>query len=130
MKKNDAEIKRKIKDGLMKEESAEQKELNASLIIQKRMRGILSRKKVEEMRAEEMVFLGMARKPKTKEDLKNDPIEKMKRTQDERKLVQKNFMDEFETEKEELKVEINENEGEDIQDHMLKERRDWIHEYK
>jgi hypothetical protein len=44
------------------------------------MRGILARKKVEEMRAEEMVFLGMARKPKTKEDLKNDPIEKMKRT--------------------------------------------------
>jgi len=42
-----------------------------------------------------MVFLGMARKPKTAEDMKNDPIEKMKSTQDERKLVQKNFMDEY-----------------------------------
>jgi hypothetical protein len=39
-------------------------------------------------------------------------------------------MDEFETEKEELKMEIQENEGEDIQDHMLKERRDWIQEFK
>lgn len=37
----------------------------------------------------------MARKPKTKEELKNDPLEKSKRTMDERKLVQKNFMDEF-----------------------------------
>lgn len=34
-----------------------------------------------------MVFLGMARKVKTKEEMKNDPIEKMKRVQDERKLV-------------------------------------------
>lgn len=42
-----------------------------------------------------MIFLGMARKPKTKEEMKNDPLEKSKRTMDERKLVQKNFMDEF-----------------------------------
>jgi len=34
-----------------------------------------------------MVFLGMARKPKTKEEMKNDPIEKMKKTEAERKLV-------------------------------------------
>jgi len=27
-----------------------------------------------------MVFLGMARKPKTKEELKNDPVEKMLKT--------------------------------------------------
>lgn len=52
------------------------------------------------MRQEEMVFLGMARKPKTKEEMKNDPIERMKRTEAERKLVQKNFMDEFEQAKE------------------------------
>ena len=32
------------------------------------------------MRADEMVFLGMARKEKKKEDMKNDPVEKMKRT--------------------------------------------------
>lgn len=50
------------------------------MVIQRRLRGILARKKVEEMRADEMVFLGMARKPKTKEEMKNDPVEKMKRT--------------------------------------------------
>lgn len=78
------------------------------------MRGILARKRVEDLRQEEMVFLGMAKKPRTKEELKNDPIERMKRTEDERKLVQRNFMDEFETAKEDLKQEIDENEGTDI----------------
>lgn len=34
-----------------------------------------------------MTFLGMAREPKTKEELKNDPLERAKRTIDERKLV-------------------------------------------
>lgn len=41
---------------------------------------------MEEMRQEEMVFLGMARKPKTKEEMKNDPIEKMLKTQEDRKM--------------------------------------------
>ena len=39
-------------------------------------------------------------------------------------------MEEFETAKEELKLEIDENEGLDIKEAMLKERRDWIHEQK
>lgn len=39
-------------------------------------------------------------------------------------------MDEFDNAKEELKDEIQENEGNDIEEAMLKERRDWIHQYK
>jgi len=35
--------------------------------IQKILRGILARKRVDEMRQEELEFLGMARKPRTKE---------------------------------------------------------------
>lgn len=35
-------------------------------------------------------------------------------------------MDEFNTEKEEIKAEIDENEGDDIREAMLKDRRDWI----
>ncbi len=68
----------------------------------------------------------MARKPRVK-DGKKDPIEHMKETMDNRKLIQKNFQDEFLNAKEELKEEIQENEGNDIYEHMLKERRDWIH---
>lgn len=39
-------------------------------------------------------------------------------------------MEEFHTAKEELKDEIDNNEGLDIREGMLKERRDWVHEYK
>jgi hypothetical protein len=35
-----------------------------------------------------MVFLGMARKPKTKEELKNDPVQKQNKTMDDRKMKQ------------------------------------------
>ena len=42
------------------------------------MRGIIARKRIEEMRQEEMVFLGMAKKTKTIEKIKNDTIQKMK----------------------------------------------------
>lgn len=52
-----------------------------------------------------MIFLGMAKKPRIK-DGKKDPIEAMKETEENRKLVQKNFMDEFDNAKEELKDEI------------------------
>lgn len=34
-----------------------------------------------------MIFLGMAKKPKTAEEMKNDPVQKMKNTEAERKLV-------------------------------------------
>lgn len=77
-----------------------------------------------------MVFLGMARKPKTIEEMKNHPVDKMGKTKDERKMKQKNFMEEFHTAKEELKDEIDNNEGLDIREAMLKERRDWVHDYK
>jgi hypothetical protein len=40
------------------------------------MRGILARKHVENLRAEEMEFLGMQRKKKTPEEERNDPIKK------------------------------------------------------
>ena len=39
-------------------------------------------------------------------------------------------MRDFETDKVTLKEEIEENEGTDLKDQMLKERRDWIQEYK
>lgn len=54
----------------------------------------------------------------------------MKETIANRKLVQKNFMDDFDNAKTELKDDIQDNEGADIEDAMLKERRDWIQQYK
>ena len=52
-----------------KEEAADQ----AAEIVQNRIRGILARKEIEALRQEEMIFLGMVRKPKTKEEKEKDP---------------------------------------------------------
>jgi hypothetical protein len=67
-KKQENERNRLIREGLLKQPTTEELEHEASLFIQRRLRGILARKRIEEMRQEEMVFLGMARKPKTKEE--------------------------------------------------------------
>lgn len=85
----DRETFQKIKDGVMKERSKEQMENDAALLIQRRIKGILARKRIDEIRQEEMVFLGMSRKPRT------EPISKMKQTMVERKQIQKSYMDEY-----------------------------------
>ena len=92
------------------------------------MRGILARKFVERLRQEEMEFLGMQRKKKTPEEMRNDPIKKMDKTRRERKLVQENNMKRYQDAKAILKEEIDENEGTDIMEQMLKDRREWVNE--
>jgi hypothetical protein len=57
------------------------------VFIQRRIRGILSRKYVEKLREDEMEFLGMQRKKKTLLEIENDPIKKMEQTRADRKLV-------------------------------------------
>jgi predicted secreted protein len=81
------EMMRKIKEGLTKEPTDEQKENIAAIHIQRKLRGILARKRVEEVRQEELIFLGMARKPKTKEELKKDPVKRMIETMKARKYT-------------------------------------------
>jgi hypothetical protein len=98
------------------------------LFIQKRIRGILARKNVERLRADEMEFLGMVRKKKTEEEMRSDPIKKMEDTRKERKMVQDANWKKYLDAKEALKDEIIDNEGIDIQENMLKDRRDWINE--
>lgn len=71
----------KIKEGLIKEKSKDEMENEATLVIQRRMRGIIARKRIDEIRQEEMVFLGMSRKPRV------DPINRAKKTMDERKQI-------------------------------------------
>lgn len=47
------------------------------------------------MRQEEMIFLGMQRKPKTEEEKKNDPIKGSSETQAFRKDIQMDHWDTF-----------------------------------
>jgi len=73
-----------------------------------------------------MEFLGMMRKKKTPEEERNDPIKKMEETRVERKMVQDANWKKYLDAKETLKEEIVDNEGIDIQENMLKDRREWI----
>mmetsp|Transcript_21794 Transcript_21794/g.16136 ORF Transcript_21794/g.16136 Transcript_21794/m.16136 type:complete len:136 (+) Transcript_21794:510-917(+) len=125
-KKQENELKKQIREGITNKETKEVQENRASILVQKRLRGILARKRVEELRQEEMMFLGMGRKQRTLEEMKDDPIARMKKTEEERRLKRKTFMEEYENAKEDLKVEIDNYSGMDIIDNMMKERRDWI----
>lgn len=58
-------MSKKIREGLIKEQTTEQKENAAALFIQKRIKSILARKQIEAIRQEELFFLGMARRPMT-----------------------------------------------------------------
>ena len=66
------------------------------------IRGILARKTIEKMRQEEMIFLGMQRKPKTEEEKKHDPIKEAAETQDNRKKIQMDHWEIFQEKKKDL----------------------------
>lgn len=67
--------KRMVREGKLPEANSQEKEQIAAEFVQRRIRGILARKQVEQMRAEEMMFLGMKRTTKTAAQLvKDDPI--------------------------------------------------------
>jgi len=103
---------------------------NMILMIQNRIRGILARKEGEELRMKEMEFLGMAQKAKTQQEILNDPIEKMKKNGENRRMIRQTNEEDFNTAKELLKEEIANTEGVEISESMKKERRDWIQEYR
>lgn len=114
----------KIKEGLVKERTKDQIENDAALLIQKRLKGILARKRIDDLRQEEMVFLGMSRKPK------KEPIDRMKDKMKERKEIQSSYMEQYIDAKLDVKGEIIDMEEDEIREQMLKERRDWIQEQK
>ena len=72
----------------------------------------------------------MQPKSKTREDERDDPIKKMEQTRLERKLIQDNNMKKYQDAKVALKEEIDENEGTDIMESMLKDRRIWVNEQR
>lgn len=110
-------------------ESGQQvKEAKASEFLQRKFRGILARRVVEEMREEEMVFLGMKKRPKTAAEELADPEKKRLATKERQKMIQKQHHNDYEVQRRELQKEIVNVEGYDIKDKMLKERRDWVQE--
>lgn len=128
MKTND--VRKRMHNGKMQAPTKQEAEEQSAEIIQNRIRGILARKTIEKMRQEEMIFLGMERKPKTEEEKKNDPIKQAESTQQNRKHIQVSHWDDYQEKKKDMVGEINEIEGSDIVDSMLKQRRDWVQWYR
>ena len=117
-------------NGKMQAASRQEQEEMSGELIQCQIRGILARKTIEKMRQEEMIFLGMQRKPKTEEEKKNDPIKGAVDTHITRKHIQGGHWDDFQEQKKALADEIKEVEGSDIQDSMLTKRREWVQDFR
>lgn len=103
----------------------EEREKLAAVYVQKQLRGILARKRVNEMRQEELIFLGMAPKPKTSPD-EEDPIAKANRIKKERRKKQGEHWTEYETALDDMHEFIKRKEGPDIKEEQLNDRRKWI----
>ena len=81
------DTRKKMHNGKLQAQTNEEAEDQSAEIIQCHIRGILARKQIEKMREDEMIFLGMKRKPKTQDEIKNDPIKKSEKTRADRKAI-------------------------------------------
>jgi ATP-dependent 26S proteasome regulatory subunit len=125
----DAEMKKRIKEGLEMASDTE-KDNRATLLVQKRLKGLIARAKVNKMRQEELYFLGMAERPKTLEELKNSTSEKVKDIEASRKRRQEEIYKDYKNSITKIKDEIKANEEFDMRDQMLDERMLWIIDYR
>ena len=123
-------MRKNLQKGRQMEQSQQVKEAKAAEFLQKRFRGILARRTVEEMREDEMVFLGMKPRPQTAAELAADPVKAREETKNRAKMIQRANQNDYEKQRVELMKDITAVEGYDIKDKMLKERRDWITEHK
>ena len=81
------DTRKKMHNGKLQPQSNEEAEDQSAEIVQCHIRGILARKRIEKMREDEMIFLGMKRKPKTQDEIKADPLKKSEKTRGERKMI-------------------------------------------
>lgn len=72
----------------------------------------------------------MKRKTLTKEEEENDPIKKMNTQKELRRKIQIGNMKMYEHAKNIIKDEIDDNQGTDIMERMLYDRRGYVNEYK
>jgi hypothetical protein len=111
----------------MPKQSRMREEAESCVLLQKRMRGILARRKTDAVRAEEMAFLGFSRPTDLGGD---DPFVKAKENAEKRKLTQKLNQALYEEAQLYLTQEIDDLTGLTKVEETLKERREWVQKYK
>ena len=100
----------------------------ATLVVQKYYRGYKSREFVDKLRQDEFQFLGMKKienDPTTKEE-----IDKFVKTKEYMKHIKSEHEKEYEEELIRQKELIKKNEGPDIKEQMLQQRREWIEKFR
>jgi len=97
-------------------------------LIQQYWRGYSSRKATELMRAEELIFIGMAPPPPHSKEV--DPLLKEKEVKKRRKLIQAQHEEEYRQALVSLDKEVYDNEGPDMKEEMMDQLRDWYIKYR
>ena len=123
----EAEVMQKRKLGLIPFQSRQQQESESCVFLQKRMRGILARRKVRIERHKEMAFLGIMH---IKDENKDDPFEKLRETEEKRKMTQKLNYALYEEAMISMKEELDDLTGTTKMEEMIKDRRQWIRRYQ
>ena len=123
------ELMKRIKEGL-EMANDEEKEQKANLLIQKRLKGLIARRQIDQMRQNEMRFLGMLDSPKTEEEEKNSTAAKVKAIEEKRKKDQEDAYADFKNAILKMKDIIKLNEEFDIRDKMYDERMLWIIDHR
>ena len=125
----DKELRLRIQKGLEMANDTE-KDNRANLLVQRRLKGLIARLKVDRMRQEELYFLGMAERPKTLEEEKNSTAAKVKEIEEKRKKEQEDVYIDYKNAITKIKDTIKANEEFDMKDQMYDERMLWIIDYK
>lgn len=97
----------------------------ASIAIQRRWRGYITRKKAASMREEEFMFLGMEPTPLPK-DLKQLPQYGAKKTEERRREIVKHNEKEYQQGLVSIKEKIRQAEGPDMKERMINQIRQWF----
>eukprot|EP00041_Stephanoeca_diplocostata_P018551 m.389136 g.389136 ORF g.389136 m.389136 type:complete len:852 (-) comp21047_c0_seq2:131-2686(-) len=99
-------------------------EQHAASVLQKYIRGYLTRKKVRKQRLDEDTFIGMVMPPPL--PAKHDPVVKMAATIEKRHATQDQYETQYVTDLIHIKKKVEQVEGPDMQENMADEIREWF----
>ena len=112
------------------EEDVDSKKVEAAIYVQKFIRGYRARKKTKDFRRKKMQFLGLSifneHQPKEKDKVKFEIRKKVGGIEEKRRRGIQKKLQEMMDQRGIIKEELKENEGPEMMDKMLQERREFI----
>lgn len=132
IKKHKNDLKKRERDMKMHEEidmaGEDNKRGDAVIVIQKHFRGFTSREKVEKLREEEFIVLGMKKIPEDPKDPKSQ-IYMYNQTRIKNAGLQSEYEEEYKQALEDIKEKLRDTEAPDMKETELESRRQWINDF-